>query len=84
MPKYKITTNGSYFHGKGKVTSFNVLATTILATVLNYDVESETEEVDRALTISRNYSKRLQNPLGQFNKIPVLPNVKEPDKQGKS
>ena len=45
--------------------------------VLNYDVESETEEVDRALTISRNYSKRLQNPLGQvLNKIPVLPNVK--------
>jgi cytochrome P450 len=49
----------------------------ICKSVLNYDVESETEEVDRALTISRNYSKRLQNPLGQvLNKIPVLPNVK--------
>ena len=35
------------------------------------------EEVDRALTISRNYSKRLQTPLGQvLDKIPVLPNVK--------
>jgi len=49
----------------------------ICKSVLNYDVESETEEVDKALTISRNYSKRLQNPLGQvLNKIPVLPNVK--------
>ena len=49
----------------------------ICKSVLNYDVESETEEIDRALTISRNYSKRLQNPLGQvLNKIPVLPNVK--------
>jgi cytochrome P450 len=49
----------------------------ICKSVLNYDVESETEEVDRALTISRNYSKRLQTPLGQvLDKIPVLPNVK--------
>ena len=45
----------------------------ICKSVLNYDVESETEEVDRALTISRNYSKRLQTPLGQvLDKIPYL------------
>jgi cytochrome P450 len=55
----------------------HVTLSIICKSVLNYDVESETEEVDRALTISRNYSKRLQNPLGQvLNKIPVLPNVK--------
>lgn len=53
----------------------------ICKSVLNYDVESETEEVDRALTISRNYSKRLQTPLGQvLNKIPVLPNVSQTSK----
>jgi cytochrome P450 len=49
----------------------------ICKSVLNYDVESETEEIDRALAICRKYSKRLRNPLGQvLNKIPVLPNVK--------
>jgi cytochrome P450 len=49
----------------------------ICKSVLNYDVESETEEIDRALAICRKYSKRFRNPLGQvLNKIPVLPNVK--------
>jgi cytochrome P450 len=48
----------------------------ICKSVLNYDVESETEEIDRALAICRKYSKRLRNPLGQvLNKIPVLPDV---------
>lgn len=49
----------------------------ICKSVLNYDIESQTEEIDGALAICRNYSKRLQSPLGQvLNKIPVLPNVK--------
>jgi cytochrome P450 len=49
----------------------------ICKSVLNYDVESEAEYVGKALTICRNYSKRLQSPLGQVvNKIPILPNVK--------
>jgi cytochrome P450 len=49
----------------------------ICKSVLNYEVESEAEEVGKALTICRNYSKRLQSPLGQvLNKIPILPNVK--------
>ena len=49
----------------------------ICKSVLNYDVESEAEEVGKALTICRNYSKRLQSPLGQvLNKIPILPDVR--------
>ena len=49
----------------------------ICKSVLNYEVESEAEEVGRALTTCRNYSKRLQSPLGQvLNRIPILPNVK--------
>jgi cytochrome P450 len=49
----------------------------ICKSVLNYDVESEAEDVGKALSICRNYSKRLQSPLGQvLNKIPILPNVK--------
>jgi cytochrome P450 len=49
----------------------------ICKSVLNYDVEAEAEDVGKALTICRNYSKRLQSPLGQIlNKIPILPNVK--------
>jgi cytochrome P450 len=49
----------------------------ICKSVLNYEVESEAEEVGKALTICRNYSKRLQSPLGHvLNKIPILPNVK--------
>ena len=42
--------------------------------VLNYDVESEARQVDKALTTTRNYSKRLQNPIGHvLDKIPILP-----------
>ena len=49
----------------------------ICKSVLNYDVESEAEDVGKALSICRNYSKRLQNSLGHvLNKIPILPNVK--------
>jgi cytochrome P450 len=49
----------------------------ICKSVLNYDVESEAEDVGKALTICRNYSKRLQSPLGHvLDKIPILPNVK--------
>jgi cytochrome P450 len=46
----------------------------ICKSVLNYDVESEAQEVGKALTTVRNYSKRLQSPIGQvLNKIPILP-----------
>lgn len=49
----------------------------ICKSVLNYDVESEAEDVGKALNICRNYSKRLQSPLGHvLDKIPILPNVK--------
>jgi cytochrome P450 len=49
----------------------------ICKSVLNYDVGSEAEYVGKDLTICRNYSKRLQSPLGQVvNRIPILPNVK--------
>lgn len=44
----------------------------ICKSVLNYDVESEAEDVGKALTICRNYSKRLQSPLGHIlDKIPM-------------
>ncbi len=46
----------------------------ICKSVLNYDVESEAKRVGKALTTTRNYSKRLQSPLGHvLNKIPILP-----------
>jgi cytochrome P450 len=46
----------------------------ICKSVLNYDVESEAQEVGKALTTVRNYSKRLQSPIGHIlNKIPILP-----------
>jgi cytochrome P450 len=46
----------------------------ICKSLLNYDVESEAQEVGKALTTVRNYSKRLQSPIGQvLNKIPILP-----------
>jgi cytochrome P450 len=49
----------------------------ICKSVLNYDVESEAEDVGKALTTCRNYSKRLQSPLGHvLSKIPILPEVK--------
>lgn len=49
----------------------------ICKSVLNYDVKSEAEDVGKALNICRNYSKRLQSPLGHvLDKIPILPNVK--------
>ena len=46
----------------------------ICKSVLSYDVESEAKQVGKALTITRNYSKRLQNPIGHvLDKIPILP-----------
>lgn len=46
----------------------------ICKTVLNYDVESEAQQVGEALTTSRNYSKRLQSPIGHvLDKFPILP-----------
>ena len=46
----------------------------ICKSVLNYDVESEAKQVGKALTTTRNYSKRLQNPIGHvLDKIPILP-----------
>jgi cytochrome P450 len=49
----------------------------ICKSVLNYDVESEAQEVGKALTTVRKYSKRLQSPIGHvLDKIPVLPAVK--------
>ena len=49
----------------------------ICKSVLNYDITSEAQQVDKALTTCRNYSKRLQNPIGQvLDKVPVLPKVR--------
>jgi cytochrome P450 len=49
----------------------------ICKSVLNYDLESEAQEVGKALTTVRKYSKRLQSPIGHvLDKIPVLPAVK--------
>ncbi|MDQ3718325.1 MAG: cytochrome P450, partial [Thermoproteota archaeon] len=46
----------------------------ICKSVLNYDVEAEAEQVGRWLTTTRNYSKRLQSPIGHvLDKIPILP-----------
>jgi cytochrome P450 len=45
----------------------------ICKSVLNYDVESEAQQVDKALTTTRNYSKRLQSPIGHvLDKMPIL------------
>jgi cytochrome P450 len=50
----------------------------ICKSVLNYDVESEAQKVGRALTTVRNYSKRLQSPIGHvLDKIPILPSPKK-------
>lgn len=49
----------------------------ICKSVLNYDVESETQQIGKALTTTRNYSKRLQNPIGHvLDKFPILPKVR--------
>lgn len=49
----------------------------ICKSVLNYDVQTEAQQVDKALTTVRNYSKRLQNPIGQvLDKVPILPKVR--------
>jgi cytochrome P450 len=46
----------------------------ICKSVLNYDVESEAKQVGKALTTTRNYSRRLQSPLGHvLDKISILP-----------
>lgn len=56
----------------------------ICKSVLNYDIETETQEVAKALTVCRNYSKRLQNPIGHvLNKIPILPKVRGAQKAKK-
>src|SRR5919198_4105470 len=45
----------------------------ICKSVLNYDVESEAKRVGKALTTTRNYSKRLESPIGHVvDKIPIL------------
>jgi cytochrome P450 len=50
----------------------------ICKSVLNYDVESEAQKVGKALTTVRNYSKRLQSPMGQvLDKIPIVPAPKK-------
>jgi cytochrome P450 len=50
----------------------------ICKSVLNYDVESEAQQVGKALTTFRKYSKRLQSPIGQvLDKISVLPAPKK-------
>ncbi len=38
----------------------------ICKSVLNYDVESEAQEVGKELTTVRKYSKRLQSPIGHY------------------
>jgi cytochrome P450 len=49
----------------------------ICKSVLNYDVELEAQQVGKALTTVRNYSKRLQNPIGQvLDRVPILPKVR--------
>src|SRR5215210_8236486 len=46
----------------------------ICKSVLNYDVESEAKQIGKSLTTTRNYSKRLQSPIGHvLDKIPILP-----------
>jgi len=46
----------------------------ISKSVLSYDVESEADQVGKWLTTTRNYSKRLQSPIGHvIDKIPILP-----------
>ena len=50
----------------------------ICKSVLNYDVESEAQQVGKALTTVRKYSKRLQSPIGQvLDKISILPAPKK-------
>src|SRR5437867_4417565 len=49
----------------------------ICKSVLNYDIKSEAQQVGKSLTTVRNYSKRLQNPIGQvLDKVPILPKVR--------
>jgi cytochrome P450 len=49
----------------------------ICKSVLNYDIEAEAQEVGKALTTVRKYSKRLQSPIGHvLDKIPILPAVR--------
>jgi cytochrome P450 len=50
----------------------------ICKSVLNYDVESEAQQVGKALTTVRKYSKRLQSPVGHvLDKISILPPPKK-------
>jgi cytochrome P450 len=50
----------------------------ICKSVLNHDVESEAQKIGKVLTTIRNYSKRLQSPIGHvLDKIPILPAPKK-------
>jgi cytochrome P450 len=50
----------------------------ICKSVLNYDVEAEAQQVGKALTTVRKYSKRLQSPIGHvLDKISILPAPKK-------
>jgi cytochrome P450 len=50
----------------------------ICKSVLNYDVEAEAQQVGKALTTVRRYSKRLQSPIGHvLDKISILPAPKK-------
>ncbi|VFJ14899.1 cytochrome P450 [Candidatus Nitrosocosmicus franklandus] len=58
----------------------------ICKSMMDYDMQSdESEEFGRAFTISKNYSKRLQHPLGHIlDSIPILPKVVESRKAAKT
>lgn len=58
----------------------------ICKSMMDYDMQSdESEEFGRAFDISKNYSKRLQHPLGHIlDSIPVLPKVAESRKAAKT
>lgn len=58
----------------------------ICKSMMDYDMQSdESEEFGRSFAISKNYSKRLQHPLGHIlDSIPVLPKVIESRKAAKT
>lgn len=49
----------------------------ISKSVLNYDVQSEVQNIGKALTVFCNYLKILPSPLCQIlNRVPILPRVR--------
>lgn len=58
----------------------------ICKSMMDYDMQSdESEEFGRAFAISKDYSKRLQHPLGHIlDSIPILPKVIESRKAAKT